>query len=61
MLIISGDIIQHGTPTENCNDIVLNLFWHHLNMNLDENELSISDDSIGERNLSMMLIIGKYS
>ena len=33
-LVISGDIIPHSTPTENCKDIVLNLFWHHLNMNL---------------------------
>ena len=32
--VISGDIIPHGSPTENCKDIVLNLFWHHLNMNL---------------------------
>ena len=36
-LVIPGDIIPHGTPTENCKDIVLNTFWHHLNMN-DEDE-----------------------
>ena len=41
-LVISGDIIPHGTPTENCKDIVLNLFWHHLNRNLGEDEISIS-------------------
>ena len=28
-LVISGDIIQHGNPTENCKDIVFNLFWYH--------------------------------
>jgi len=27
-LVISGDIIPHGTSTENCKDIVLDLFWH---------------------------------
>ena len=41
-LVISGDKIPHGTPTENCKDIVLNIFWHHLNRNLGESELSIS-------------------
>ena len=30
-LVISGDIIPHDTPTENCKEIVLNLFWHNLN------------------------------
>ena len=40
-LVISEDI-PHGNPTENCKDIVLNLFWHHLNMNLGGDELSIS-------------------
>ena len=39
-LIISGNIVPHGTPTENCKDIVLNLFWHHLNINLNEDELT---------------------
>ena len=33
-LVISRDIIPHGTPTENYKVIVLNLFWHNLNMNL---------------------------
>ena len=40
-LVISGDIIPHSTPTENCKDIVLNLFWRHLNMNLGVDELTI--------------------
>ena len=39
-LVISGDIIPHGTPTENCRDIVFDLFYQHLNMNLDEDELT---------------------
>ena len=47
-LVISGDIIPHGTANENCKDIVLNLFWHHLNINLGEDELSISH-RIGEK------------
>ena len=47
-LVISGDIIPHSTPTENCKDIVLNLFWHHLNINLGEDELSIAH-RIGEK------------
>ena len=43
MLVISGDIIPHSISTENYNKlIVLKLFWHHLNMNLGEDELSIS-------------------
>ena len=33
-IVISGDIIPYDTATENCKDIILNLFWHHLNMNL---------------------------
>ena len=41
-LVISGDIIPHGTPTENFKDIVLTLFWHHLNMNLGKDELTIA-------------------
>ena len=41
-LVISEDIIPHGTPTENYKDIVLNLLCHHLNMNLCEDELTIS-------------------
>ena len=32
----------HDTLTENCKDIALNLLWHHLNMNLGEDELTIS-------------------
>ena len=47
-LIIYGDIIPQGTATENCKDIVLNLFWQHLNMNLDESELTIAH-RIGEK------------
>ena len=47
-LVISGDIIPHGTSTENCKDNVLNLFWHHLNMNLGEDELTIAY-RIGEK------------
>ena len=47
-LVISGDIIPHSTPTENCKDIVLNLFWDHLNINLGEDELSIAH-RIGEK------------
>ena len=34
--VISGDIIPHGIATENCKDIVLNLFWNHLYRNLGE-------------------------
>ena len=41
-LVISGYIILLYTPTENCKDIDINLFWQHLNINLDEVELSIS-------------------
>ena len=41
-LVISGDIIPSGTPTENYKDIVLDLFWEHLNKNLYEDELIIS-------------------
>ena len=48
-LVISGDTIPSGTPTENYKDIVLNLFWQHLNMNLDEDELTFSY-RIGEKN-----------
>ena len=40
--VISGDIILHGTATENYKDIVFNLFWHHLNMKLDEDELTVA-------------------
>ena len=47
-LVISGDIIPHGTPTENVKDFVLNLFWHHLNINSGEDELTIAD-RIGEK------------
>ena len=47
-LVISGDIIPHSTPTENCKEIVLNLFWQHLNINLDEDDLSIAH-RIGEK------------
>ena len=47
-LVISGDIIPHGTPTENSKDIVLNLFWLHSKMNLGEDELTISH-RIGEK------------
>ena len=39
-LIISGNIIPLGTATENCKDIVLNLFCRHLNINLNEEELT---------------------
>ena len=39
-LIISGNIIPLGTATENCKDIVLNLFCRHLNINLNEDELT---------------------
>ena len=46
-LFIFGDIIPHGTQTENCKDIVLNLLWHHLNRNFGEDELSIAH-RIGE-------------
>ena len=28
-LAILGDIIPHGAPTENCKNIVLNLFWKY--------------------------------
>ena len=35
-LVIYEDIIPHGTITKNFIDIVLNLFWQHLNMNLGE-------------------------
>ena len=48
------DTIPLGTPTENYKDIVLHLFWHHLNMNLGEDELPIVE------NLLMVLIIEKY-
>ena len=47
-LVISGDIIPHGIPTENCNDIVSDLLWNHLNMNFGEHELTISH-CIGEK------------
>lgn len=47
-LVISGDIIPHSTPTENCKDIVLNLFWHHLNINLGDDEITIAH-RIGEK------------
>ena len=47
-LVISGDIIPHSTPTENCKEIVLNLFWHHLNINLGDDEISIAY-RIGEK------------
>ena len=40
--VISGDIIKHGFPTENSEDIVSNLFCQHLNMNLGEDEISVS-------------------
>ena len=39
--MISGDIIPYDTPNENWKDVVFNLFWQHLNMNLGEDELSI--------------------
>ena len=48
-LVISGDIIPLGTPTENCKAIVLNLLKQHLNRNLCKDELSISN-RIGEKN-----------
>ena len=57
-LVISGDIIPHDTETKNCKDIVLNLFWHHLNMNLGEDKLTVAH-RIGE-NLLMVLIVEKY-
>ena len=38
-LVISGDIISHGTPTKNYEEIVLYLFRQHLNTNLGEDEL----------------------
>ena len=41
-LVTSGDIIPQGTATENCKDILFNLFYQHLNMNLDENELTVA-------------------
>ena len=41
-LVISGDIIPHGTRTENCKVIFVNIFWHHLNMNLGEDEIHFS-------------------
>ena len=47
-LVISGDIIPHGTQTENCKNVLFNLFWHHLNMNLGEDELTIAH-RIGEK------------
>ena len=47
-LVISGDIIPHSTPTENCKEIVLNLFWHHLNINLGDDEISFAH-RIGEK------------
>ena len=50
-LVISGDIIPHGTSTQNCKDIVLNLFWHHLNMNLGGDELTIAH-RIGEKSIN---------
>ena len=52
-LVISGDIISHGSPTENCKDIVFNLFWHYLNTHLGEDELSIFFEF--EKNLLMVL------
>ena len=50
-IVISGHIIPHGTPTDNCKDIVLNLFWHHLNMNLGEDELTIAH-RIGQKSIN---------
>ena len=47
-LVISGEIIPHSIPTENCKEIVLNLFWHHLNINLGVDEISIAH-RIGEK------------
>ena len=47
-LVISGDIIPHGTPTKICKDIVFDLFWRHLNMKLGEDEL-IMAHRIGEK------------
>ena len=35
-LVISEHIILKGTRTENCEKLVLNLFWQHLNMKLSE-------------------------
>ena len=29
-IVISGDNIPSGTPTKNCKDIVLDLFYHNL-------------------------------
>ena len=52
-LVISGDIISHGSPTDNCKDIVFNLFWHYLNTHLGEDELSIFFEF--EKNLLMVL------
>ena len=36
---------------KSCKEIVLNLFWKHSNMELDENELSISH-RIGENHIN---------
>ena len=49
-LVISRNIIPHGTPTENYIEFVLNLFWQHLNMNLDKDLLSVSH-FIGEKTI----------
>ena len=43
-LVNKGDIIPHGRYNNWYAwyaNIVLNLFWHHINMNLSEDELSI--------------------
>ena len=46
--IIDTDFYSICTPSENCKHIVLNLFWLHLNMNLGEDEFTISH-RIGEK------------
>ena len=53
-LVFLGNIIPHDIPhgiLDNCKDIILDLFWHHLNMNLGENELSVSH-RIGEKSVN---------
>ena len=52
-LVISRDTIPHGTSTENSKEIVLNLFWHHLNTNFGESELSIAHH-MGEKPINGM-------
>ena len=55
--VFSGILIPYGTPTENCKDIVLDLFWHSLNINLGEHELPFPITC--RKKLLMTLMIGK--